>query len=78
MVQDTDWDNLGSTSCRFIEDVIKGTSTMHRVLQQHLPPSQIQARFTMSFIHPSSEEHGVCGLFDFRSPGTFSAAFSPC
>jgi hypothetical protein len=53
VLQDTDWDNLGSTSCRFIEDVIKGTSTMHRVLQQHLPPSQIQARLTLLPIHPS-------------------------
>lgn len=33
---------MGSTSCRFIEDVIKGVTTMHKVLHQHLPPAQIQ------------------------------------
>ena len=41
-LKETDWDNMGSSSCRFIEDVIKGVTTMHRVLYQHLPAAQVQ------------------------------------
>jgi hypothetical protein len=40
--QRTDWDHMGSASCAFIDDVIKGVSAMHRVLHQHLPAPLVQ------------------------------------
>lgn len=38
----------GSGRC-FVEDVIKGVSTMHRVLYQLLPPAQVQDVFSRIF-----------------------------
>lgn len=48
-LRETDWDALGSAACRFVEEVIKGTTTMHRVLYQILPPTQIQDIFNRVF-----------------------------
>lgn len=42
VLKETDWDNMGTSSCRFVEDVIKGVSTMHKVLYQLLPGPQVQ------------------------------------
>jgi hypothetical protein len=55
---ETDWDSMGSSSCRFIEDVIKGVSTMHKVLHHHLPPAQVQV--------------GGCGCCGCRAPSCSS------
>jgi len=44
-----DWDTMGSESCEFLVSVMKGTSTMHKVLHQQLPPSQLQEVFTRIF-----------------------------
>ncbi len=48
-LRETDWDAMGSAACRFVEDVIKGISTMHKVLQQLLPPAQVQDVFSRVF-----------------------------
>ncbi|EKU21093.1 retrograde transporter [Nannochloropsis gaditana CCMP526] len=48
-LRETDWDALGSAACRFVEEVIKGTTTMHRVLYQILPPTQVQDIFNRVF-----------------------------
>lgn len=38
-----------ATSCPFVADVIKNTTTMHKVLSAQLPPEQVQEIFTRIF-----------------------------
>lgn len=49
----TDWDRVGGTGegteCRFMADVVKGVTAMHRVLQQQLPPEQLADVFYRIF-----------------------------
>jgi hypothetical protein len=53
-----DWDRTTSSqgaqegsqgSCPFVADVIKNTTTMHKVLSAQLPPEQVQEIFTRIF-----------------------------
>ncbi len=48
-LRERDWDDMAAGPCRFVEDVIKGVSTMHRVLFQLLPPAQVQVRGLIFF-----------------------------
>ena len=48
-VNEVDWDQVGSTGATFIGDVIKNTSTMHKVLSVQLPPEQVQEIFSRIF-----------------------------
>jgi len=51
-LRERDWDDMAAGPCRFVEDVIKGVSTMHRVLFQLLPPAQVQVRGLIFFVAP--------------------------
>jgi len=48
-LRETDWDAMGSAACRFVEEVIKGVSTMHKVLGGVLPGVQVQDVFGRVF-----------------------------
>jgi vacuolar protein sorting-associated protein 54 len=48
-LRETDWDAMGSAACRFVEEVIKGASTMHKVLVGFLPGGQVQDVFGRVF-----------------------------
>lgn len=52
-IRTRDWDDMAATATAgssggrcFVEDVIKGVCTMHRVLHQLLPPAQVQDVFS--------------------------------
>jgi vacuolar protein sorting-associated protein 54 len=48
-LRETDWDAMGSAACRFVEEVIKGVSTMHKVLVGFLPAGHVQDVFGRVF-----------------------------
>ena len=49
-IDEVDWDQgSGSTGTTFITEVIKNTSTMHKVLSAQLPPEQVQEIFSRIF-----------------------------
>lgn len=53
-LRERDWDDMANAgACRFVEDVIKGVSTMHRVLYQIVPAAQVQVGPSQLQVLPS-------------------------
>jgi hypothetical protein len=44
-LRDLDWDQLGEEQSSFGAAVVKGVCAMHKILQQQLPPEQLQDVF---------------------------------